>query len=33
MEFKPFDARHYPTLAVSDGYGEWARTYDTVVQD
>jgi SAM-dependent methyltransferase len=33
MEFKPFDARHYPTLAVSEGYDEWARTYDTVVQD
>jgi len=33
MEFKPFDARHYPTLAVSEGYEEWARTYDTVVQD
>lgn len=33
MEFKPFDARHYPTLAVDEGYEEWARTYDTVVQD
>jgi SAM-dependent methyltransferase len=33
MEFKPFDARHYPTLAVSEGYEEWARTYDAVVQD
>jgi SAM-dependent methyltransferase len=33
MEFKPFDARHYPTLAVSEGYAEWARTYDAVVQD
>jgi SAM-dependent methyltransferase len=33
MEFKPFDARHYPTLAVSKGYEEWARTYDSVVQD
>jgi SAM-dependent methyltransferase len=33
MEFKPFDARHYPTLGVSEGYEAWARTYDTVVQD
>ena len=33
MEFKPFDARHYPTLAVAEGYAEWARTHDTVVQD
>jgi SAM-dependent methyltransferase len=33
MEFKPFDARHYPTLSVDEGYEEWARTYDTVVQD
>ena len=33
MEFKPFDARHYPTLAVGEGYEEWARTYDAVVQD
>jgi SAM-dependent methyltransferase len=33
MEFKQFDARHYPTLAVSEGYEEWARTYDAVVQD
>jgi SAM-dependent methyltransferase len=33
MDFKPFDARHYPTLGVSEGYGEWARTYDDVVQD
>src|SRR5919109_402593 len=33
MEFKPFDARHYPTLAVSEGYAEWARSYDAVVKD
>jgi SAM-dependent methyltransferase len=33
MEFKPFDARHYPTLAVSEGYDAWAPTYDGVVQD
>ncbi|MEM7024831.1 MAG: class I SAM-dependent methyltransferase [Pseudomonadota bacterium] len=33
MEFTPFDVRHYPTLAVSEGYDEWAATYDAVVQD
>jgi SAM-dependent methyltransferase len=33
MDFSPFDRRHYPTLAVRDGYREWARTYEDVVQD
>lgn len=33
MEFERFDTRHYPTLAVREGYEEWARTYDSVVQD
>jgi SAM-dependent methyltransferase len=33
MEFKTFDARHYPTLPVGEGYDAWAPTYDTVVQD
>jgi SAM-dependent methyltransferase len=33
MEFAPFDRRHYPTLAVRDGYREWAETYEDVVQD
>jgi SAM-dependent methyltransferase len=33
MEFKLFDARHYPTLGVSEGYDAWSRTYDSVVQD
>jgi SAM-dependent methyltransferase len=33
MEFKPFDMRHYPTLAVSEGYDAWARSYDGVVLD
>ena len=33
MEFAPFDRRRYPTLAVRDGYREWAETYEDVVQD
>jgi SAM-dependent methyltransferase len=33
LEFSSFDRRHYPTLGVRDGYGEWARTYEDVVQD
>ena len=33
MNFSPFDRRHYPTLGVREGYSEWARTYEGVVQD
>jgi hypothetical protein len=33
MDFAFFDRRHYPTLAVRDGYREWAETYEDVVQD
>src|SRR5437868_5069640 len=33
MDFAPFDQRGYPTLAVRDGYGAWAATYEDVVQD
>jgi SAM-dependent methyltransferase len=33
MDFSPFDRRRYPTLAVREGYGEWAETYEDVVQD
>jgi SAM-dependent methyltransferase len=33
MEFAPFDRRRYPTLAVREGYREWAETYEEVVQD
>ena len=33
MDFAPFDRRRYPTLAVRDGYREWAETYEDVVQD
>ena len=33
MEFTPFDARHYPTLPVRQGYREWSATYEDVVLD
>jgi SAM-dependent methyltransferase len=33
MDFSNFDARHYPTLSVQEGYTEWAATYENVVQD
>jgi SAM-dependent methyltransferase len=33
MDFAPFDRRRYPTLPVREGYGEWAATYEDVVQD
>lgn len=33
MDFSPFDRRGYPTLSVTDGYGEWARTYEETVLD
>jgi SAM-dependent methyltransferase len=33
MDFAPFDRRRYPTLPVREDYGEWAQTYEDVVQD
>ena len=33
MDFSKFDTRHYPTLPVREGYGEWARTYEDTVLD
>lgn len=33
MDFSHFDLRRYPTLTVRDGYREWVRTYETVVQE
>ena len=33
MDFSRFDNRHYPTLGVREGYGQWAPTYERVVQD
>lgn len=33
MKFETFDTRHFPTLAVRDGYGEWAASYESTVLD
>jgi SAM-dependent methyltransferase len=33
MDFKPYDTRHYLTVPVRQGYGEWAETYDETVLD
>jgi SAM-dependent methyltransferase len=33
MDFAPFDQRGYRTLPVGEGYGLWAETYESVVQD
>lgn len=33
MKFDSFDTRHYQTLPVQDGYGEWAATYEATVLD
>ena len=33
MKFSSFDKRQYPTLAVQEGYGEWAETYEDTVLD
>jgi SAM-dependent methyltransferase len=32
-DFARFDARHYPTLPVRDGYEAWAPTYEDTVSD
>lgn len=33
VDFARFDARHYPTLPVRDGYAAWAETYEVTVLD
>jgi len=33
MDFSHFDARHYPTVSVPEGYREWAETYEDTVLD
>src|SRR5215469_725403 len=33
MDFSSFDTRHYPTVPVQEGYGEWASTYEDTVLD
>ena len=32
MEYSSFDTRKYPILAVTEGYKEWADTYEQTVQ-
>lgn len=33
LKFSLFDARHYPTLPVRDGYSAWAPSYEATVLD
>jgi SAM-dependent methyltransferase len=33
MDFARFDARHYPTVSVEEGYRRWAPTYESVVEN
>lgn len=33
VDFARFDARHYPTLGVREGYAAWAPTYEDTVLD
>jgi SAM-dependent methyltransferase len=33
VDFSRFDARHYPTLPVREGYEAWAPTYEATVSD
>lgn len=33
MDHSVYDKRKYPIVGVQEGYGEWVRTYEQVVQD
>src|SRR5574337_507013 len=33
MDHSRYDKRNYPIVDVQQGYGEWVRTYEDVVQD
>src|SRR5438105_14752996 len=33
MDHSIYDKRKYPIVEVREGYGEWVRTYEQVVQD
>ncbi len=33
MDHGIYDKRKYPIVDVQQGYGEWVRTYEQVVQD
>lgn len=32
MDFSRFDTRHYRTVSVRDGYGEWVKSYEDTVR-
>src|SRR2546423_12532792 len=33
LEFSRYDTRKYPTVSVTDGYGDWSRHYEETVHD
>ena len=33
MDHSLFDNRKYPVVDAREGYGEWAKTYEQIVQD
>jgi SAM-dependent methyltransferase len=33
LDFSQFDRRHYPTVAVREGYRQWLPSYETTVED
>jgi SAM-dependent methyltransferase len=33
LDHSLFDKRRYPVVGVREGYGEWVRTYEQIVQD
>ena len=33
LEFSRYDARKYPTVSVTDGYGDWSGHYEQTVHD
>src|SRR5512142_1650390 len=33
MDHSLYDKRKYPIVDVREGYGEWVRTYEQIVQD
>ena len=33
LDFARFDRRHYPTVAVREGYRQWLPTYEATVED
>src|SRR4051812_27813348 len=33
LEFSRYDTRRYPTVSVTDGYGDWSAHYEQTVHD